>query len=315
LNYIKRYRFYLVRIIAVLGIVGTFAFAHAHLNTPKVAQSTEGNNTSEIKRQKESLTTTAPQDHNTQAETTVPSTTVDAPKNTNQVVTSSVPVKKVSSIPILYYHSILTEPGNELRMPPEQFDAQMKYLFEHGYQVITLDHLYNSINGNENLPDKPIVINFDDGYVDNYTNAYPILQKYNFVATVFMVSSYVNGTGFLTADQLRTLQSSGWTIGGHTENHTDLSKTNSAAITDELKNSRKALESIIGQPLKYFAYPYGGYNSDAVNKVKQDGYKLAVTTMRGWASSKSSPFLIKRVYCYADMEMSEFVHRITNPNY
>lgn len=223
--------------------------------------------------------------------------------------------QKVTKIPILYYHSIMVEPGNELRMPPEQFNEQMAYLSTHGYYVLTPDELYNDLYDNGTLPDKPILITFDDGYEDNNTNALPILKKYNFTATVFMVSSYINRKGFLTSDELKELQSAGWTIGGHTVNHLDFSKVDSNTVNNELKNSKITLENMLGKQVKYFCYPFGGYNSNVITQVKQSGYSLGFTTERGWVSKVSNPYLLNRVYCYANMGMNEFIKRITNPNY
>jgi peptidoglycan/xylan/chitin deacetylase (PgdA/CDA1 family) len=235
-----------------------------------------------------------------------------APAQQAQVAT---PPETPRQIPVLYYHSVLFEKGNPLRMPPEQFDDQMRYLSEHGYNVLTPDQLDLDLYGGGQIPPKPFLITFDDGYADNYTNALPILQKYHFVATVFMISSYIDGSGFLTADQLRTLQSDGWTIGGHTATHLDLSKESSDVIVEELQTSRKELKTVLGQDIDCFAYPYGGTNSTVIDKVKQDGYRTAFTTDRGWAASSQNPLLLTRVYCYANMGMDEFIRRMTNPNY
>jgi len=191
----------------------------------------------------------------------------------------------------------------------------MNFLAQKGYHVITLDQLYNTFYGKSLLPDKPIAITFDDGYRDNFTNAFPIMQKYHFPGTVFMVSSYINGDGFLTADQLKQLHASGWTIGGHTENHIDLSKVSSETVVKELKNSRSTLENLLGQPIKYIAYPFGGYNSSVMNLAKADGYTAGFTTARGWTHQESDPYALQRIYCYANMGIQEFERRITHPDY
>lgn len=222
---------------------------------------------------------------------------------------------RVQSIPVLYYHSIAEEAGNDLRVPPEKFQQQMNYLSQHDYHVISLDKLYQGLYDHKTLPSKSIVITFDDGYLDNYTNAFPIMQKYGFTGTVFVISSYINNSGALSAEQLKVLQNAGWIIGGHTVKHTDLTKVSHNEAINELQQSRKTIEAITGKPLQYFAYPYGGYNSQVMNEVQNDGYSLAFTTDRGWASVNSNPLEIHRVYCYAGMNLDEFVRRITNPNY
>lgn len=236
-------------------------------------------------------------------------------KITPEKISSEASQEKMTQVPILYYHSIMDEPGNELRMPPEEFEEQMKYLSQNGYQVITLDQLYNALYNKGSLPAKPIAITFDDGYRDNFTNAFPIMQEYNFPGTAFMVSSYIDGEGFLTTDQLKQLEAAGWTIGGHTVNHTDLSLVSVEDVKEELKNSRNHLESLLGHPLKYIAYPYGAYNSTVMNLTQDDGYLAGFTTVRGWANPESDRYALKRIYCYANMGIPELERRITNPEY
>lgn len=235
-----------------------------------------------------------------------------APK---QLPVSAPALAKVQSVPVLYYHSIAVQAGNELRMPPDKFQKQMSYLSKHGYHVISMDELYQCLYDGKTFPSKPVVISFDDGYSDNFTNAFPIMQKYGYTATVFMISSYINESAALSAEQLKALQNAGWIIGGHTENHTDLTKVSSTQVVSELQHSRKTIEAITGKPLKYFAYPYGGYDTPAMNEVRNDGYSLAFSTVRGWASKNFNPLAVPRVYCYASMSMDEFARRISNSNY
>ncbi|MHB1653392.1 MAG: polysaccharide deacetylase family protein [Desulfitobacteriaceae bacterium] len=226
-----------------------------------------------------------------------------------------VPAKSISALPILYYHSVMIEPGNELRMPPKQFTEQMSYLAKHGYHSITPEQLEQFYSGQGVLPDKPFLLTFDDGYVDNYTNALPVLQKYGFTALVFVVSSYIDGSGFLSDDQLRSLVAAGWTIGGHTVNHAHLTKLNPASQIKELRDSKQYLEKKLGVPVHYFAYPFGEYNTELKKLLHEEGYRLAFTTERGWAEQGSDPYLLHRVYCYANMGMKEFQRRIENPKY
>jgi peptidoglycan/xylan/chitin deacetylase (PgdA/CDA1 family)/Flp pilus assembly protein TadD len=233
---------------------------------------------------------------------------------TSQKSTSS-PLRTEPAIPVLYYHSILTEKGNPVRMPPEQFADQMRYLAANGYHVLTPAQLDQALAGNGQIPSKPFMITLDDGYADNYTNAFPILQKYGFVATVFMVTDYIDGSGYLSTDQLQRLQAAGWTIGGHTQTHPDLCTLKPEEIEKELTVSRETLKNILGQDVLYFAYPYGKYNQTVMKKVQQDGYRLAFTTEKGWVSPGQNLMLLPRVYCYANMGMDEFIKRVTHPDY
>ncbi len=224
-------------------------------------------------------------------------------------------VPKAQTVPILYYHSVMQETGNELRMPPEQFEAQMAYLHDKGYQSISLDQLYQATYAGGALPENPFVITFDDGYVDNYTNAFPILSKYGFTATVFMVTSYINGEGFLSLTQLKELVTNGWEIEGHTTSHPHLTKLDVSAVLGELQLSKELLEKELGLVVDFFAYPYGDFNATVVQALKDTGYLMAVTTERGWADVSTDAWQVERVYCYASMGMDEFTRRMHNPNY
>ncbi len=224
-------------------------------------------------------------------------------------------VQEAQAVPILYYHSVMQENENELRMPPEQFEAQMAYLQDKGYQSVSLEQLYQALYKGGTLPAKPFVITFDDGYVDNYTTAFPILSKHGFTATVFMVTSYINGEGFLSWQQLKELVANGWEIEGHTTNHPYLTKIDSSTLLSELNSSKEQLEKNLEQQVKFFAYPYGDLNANVVQALKESGYIMALTTERGWADVKTEAWNVRRVYCYASMGMNEFLRRMQNPDY
>ncbi len=224
-------------------------------------------------------------------------------------------VQEAQAVPILYYHSVMQENENELRMPPEQFEAQMAYLQDKGYQSVSLEQLYQALYKGGTLPAKPFVITFDDGYADNYTTAFPILTKHGFTATIFMVTSYINGKGFMSSKQLKELVANGWEIEGHTTNHPYLTKIDSPTLLSELNSSKEQLEKELGQPVNFFAYPYGDLNANVVQALKELGYRMALTTERGWADVKADAWHVRRVYCYASMGMDEFSRRMQNPNY
>lgn len=222
---------------------------------------------------------------------------------------------KEQGVPILYYHSVLREEGNELRMPPEQFAEQMTYLKEEGYESVSLNQLYTAAYQGGILPEKPFVITFDDGYEDNYTNAYPIIKENGFTATVFMVTSYIDGKGYLSWAQLQELVANGWEIESHTVNHPYLTQIDSAILLKELKNSKEQLERELGKKVNFIAYPYGAVNGNVVSALQDAEYLMAVTTERGWAGGKDDAWSLRRIYCYADMGLDEFARRMQNPNY
>jgi hypothetical protein len=146
------------------------------------------------------------------------------------------------SVPVLMYHSINYEKGNELRVPKEVFREQMKYLKDKGYTTLTLDEFYDFLINNKPVPEKSVVITFDDGYKDNYENAYPILKEFGFNATIFDITSTVDtDNNYLTSSQLKELEVNNIDIESHTVNHEQLDKLIYTKQVNTLKDSEQYL--------------------------------------------------------------------------
>lgn len=220
----------------------------------------------------------------------------------------------LKEIPILYYHSIDKEVGNELRIPAEEFDAHLKFLYQEGYQSITLHELYQYFYEGRELPKKAFALTFDDGYADNYSNAFQIAKKYGFTGTIFMVTGWIDGVGYLTKAQLLEMSKAGWQIEAHTVSHPKLNELTAKQLENELRVSKSRLEELLNQPVNYLAYPFGIYSEQIIRESKAAGYLMGFTTERGWAKEQE-PYLIKRIYCYANMGVEELKRRIENPNY
>lgn len=221
-----------------------------------------------------------------------------------------------TGIPVLMYHSVMYEKGNQLRIPKEKFYDQMKYLKDNEYTTLTLDELYNFLVNNKLVPEKSIVITFDDGYVDNYTNAYPVLKEFGFKATIFVITCTVDtNSSYLTSSQLKELEANGIQIEGHTVRHVELNKLSYAAQLKTLKDSKKLLDELLHKDVKYMAYPSGKYNEDTIKAAKESGYKMALTTMGGWADKSDGILTLNRVYISSLASVEDFKYRITHPNY
>lgn len=244
-----------------------------------------------------------------------PTKGVPATANTTLAPSILKKVNKDLSIPILYYHSIKSVPKNELCMSPDKFEKQIAYLSLHGYHSVTLTQLYDFFNNNGQLPEKPIVITFDDGYKDNYTTAFPILKKFSFTATVFVITSNVGHSENLSWSQLKDLAHNGWLVESHTVSHYDITKLDSTKLAQELKDSKTSIEKQLGTRVDFFAYPIGRFDEKVEKAVKSAGYLMAFTTQRGWANQAIDPLLIHRVYCFASMGIAEFGQRARNPKY
>jgi len=216
-------------------------------------------------------------------------------------------------IPVLMYHSIDYEKGNELRIPKEKFRLQMKYLKDNGFTTLTLNELYSHLVYGSSIPDKPIVITLDDGYIDNYTNALPVLREFNLKATVFMITSCIDTDNrYLTSAQLHEMDKAGMDIESHTVSHPELNKLSYDKQFAELKASKAVLEKLLNREVPYLAYPYGKYNMDTLKITENLGYKMAFSTLTGNASKSNGLFRLHRLYVSNKYDMDYFKKLVNN---
>ncbi|MBI4175242.1 polysaccharide deacetylase family protein [Candidatus Berkelbacteria bacterium] len=207
------------------------------------------------------------------------------------------PVPRTQAVPILMYHYIrdLDDPndtiGTNLSVAPETLRRHLAIIRQAGYTAVSLDELTNP---NPSVT-KPIVLTFDDGYADAYTQAFPLLLEFGMTGTFYVVSDFLNRDGYLTDDQVRTMAASGMAIGAHTAHHRDLTKLDAAHLTDELVASKAALEDLLARPVEDFCYPSGRLNEAVTAAVKQAGYRTATTTEMGVAQQGMDDFRLPRV--------------------
>ncbi len=225
----------------------------------------------------------------------------DPSKLTAQEDTSVVLGANVT-VPVLMYHYIRVNPdpndkvGFNLSVTPVNFAAQMDYLYTHGFHTISLDQLGTVVLGNGKLPEKPVVITLDDGYRDSYTQALPILNKYNFKATDFVITGLVGGPNYLTWEQIKEMKNSGlFTIGGHTVHHLALTYLSNDNLKKELTDSKEILETQLGQKVNWFAYPYGNVDGRVAGATTKAGYLGAFGTNNGTYQSSSQMFTLPRI--------------------
>lgn len=198
-------------------------------------------------------------------------------------------------VPVLNYHKV-DNMNIALSVSPQEFDEQMRYLAENGYHTISPDQLTGYLKYGRSLPEKPVLITFDDGYHDNYINAYPILKKYGFTATIFLVTGLVgHDSRFLTWDEVREMQKNGFTFGSHTVTHHALTKLTPEQVRSELVESSKEMERELGVRPRYFAYPTGAYNLKLAEMVRQAGYRAAFSIRYGEVDSESDLFALERI--------------------
>ena len=184
-------------------------------------------------------------------------------------------------IPILTYHYIRELPGDDdplgqnLSVSPENFAGQMAYLKSAGYESMTFDNLRAG-----RIPEKPVIITFDDGYEDAYQNAFPVLKENGMIGVFYVITGYVGRDLYLTWNQISEMSDDGMVFGSHTVNHPDLTSANlsGAKIMEELTLSKRALEERLKKDINDFCYPSGKATTLTVDYVYDAGYKTATST-------------------------------------
>ncbi|MDD5005171.1 MAG: polysaccharide deacetylase family protein [Candidatus Omnitrophica bacterium] len=202
--------------------------------------------------------------------------------------------------PVLMYHYVVDTPevkSDKRIVTPNTFDKQMHFLKVNNYNVISLEEFAGLIKQNKEMPKNTVVITFDDGHLDNYKNAYPILKKYGLKATMFVISDYLSKPNFLTEGQIKEMSDSGLiTIGSHTLTEQYLPHIgDEVMLKKEIYDSKRKLEEILNKPVNCFSYPIGGFNKKIRQMVVDAGYTLAVATSPGLNYPNNDTFVIKRV--------------------
>lgn len=220
------------------------------------------------------------------------------------------PIPKVSKfpvegIPVLMFHSISTIPGNTLGVPVKQFTEEIEWLHQQNYHSLSLEEFYQALANKALLPENPILITFDDGYLDNYSAAWPILRQYGFRATFFVILNSV-GLGMMNWDQLHDLARQRNSLGSHTVHHYDLSTLSSKQQKDELSLSKKGLENDLGINVQALCFPSGRYNKTTLELMPTLGYQLGFTTKTGKVHLGDDLLTLKRLRISGGMSLTTF---------
>lgn len=222
-------------------------------------------------------------------------------------------------IPILAYHNFTKDKGSSYQINIVEFEKQMDYLATHNYTVIPLSELLAGLKDGQ-LPPKPVIITIDDGYNSTYTLAYPVLKKYNFPATLFIYTNFIEkNNGSLTWEEIREMTSHNTEIGSHTLSHCNLLKykknenyeTYLARIRREIFLSKEILENKTGGKVKFFAYPYGAYSPIIKNLAIQAGYKGIANANSMNNTLDTNPFSLNRQIVFGNNSFNYFI-RILN---
>lgn len=180
-------------------------------------------------------------------------------------------------IPVLCYHQIVKGNANtsSITVNVLNFEAQMKLLHDKGYRTILPGDLYAYLLHQRNFSFKAFLITFDDGSEGQFSNALPVLNKYGFKATFFIMTVALNKKGYMSASQILELQRQGHVIGNHTWDHHNVTNYTSGDWKIQIGKTSQTLQKITGRTPEFFAYPYGAWNKEAINHLKAGNYKLA----------------------------------------
>lgn len=193
----------------------------------------------------------------------------------NGTIADAATILSRVQVPVLCYHQIREWKAHESRLakdvivPPAKFKSQLQILADSGYQTILPDQLYDYLTKGTPLPPKPVMLTYDDGDADGYNIAAPEMAKHGFKGVFFVMTVSMGRSIYMTKEQIKKLSDDGHLIASHTYDHHDVRKYTDADWDKQLTGSCKQLEEITGKPIKYFAYPFGAWNKEAIPALKK----------------------------------------------
>lgn len=227
---------------------------------------------------------------------------IDSFKTPKDVLLKNKTATDSARIPIIMYHYIeyVKDPGDTIRkqldIVPDLFEGQLKSLNDANYITYFVKDIPAILNKSIVAAPKSIILTFDDGYEDFYTNAFPILKKYQMKATIYIIIDFINKKGFLTDKEIKEIIDSGLVeIGSHTLDHVYLKTVSKAVAEKQIVESKRILEHRFKIPIETFAYPVGAFNQETIDIVKNAGYSAAVSVIPGISQSEVNLYYLNRI--------------------
>jgi peptidoglycan/xylan/chitin deacetylase (PgdA/CDA1 family) len=186
----------------------------------------------------------------------------------------------------------------------------MNLLTQRGFHSITMAQLIAHLKSGKSLPDKPIVISFDDGWAEQSTVAFPILKKHKLIGTFFVYTHPIDHAQYMTWAQLQEMSTAGMDIQPHTLTHPHLRTLAPDEAMKEIAESKNILETRLGKPMVAFAYPFGEYNAAVIDMLKRAGYASAVTLAAGYNQRADELFTLHRTRVSYRDTLEEFAKRL-----
>ena len=214
-------------------------------------------------------------------------------------------------VPILMYHYISQLPPNAddirrgLTVTPEIFKSHMQYLHDQGYTTVSLYDLNDALTKGTPLPPKPIILTFDDGYHDAYTNAFPVLKQFGFIGTFFIITSRpdANDPAYMTWPQIVEMSNAGMSMEPHTKDHLDLRERDHDFLVYQMQGSIESLAAYTGRTPHMFSYPVGHYDTATLGVAKELGVWIGVTTVNGDTETTSGRLHLPRLRVGGNMSV------------
>lgn len=205
------------------------------------------------------------------------------------------------SVPVLYYHHIQRSEDaakrqqTSLSVDVNLFDQQMKYLVDHGYTTISAEDLVNALLNKSTLNPKSVVITLDDGYIDAYTNAFPIAKRYSIKLNLMIPTGLLNNSDYMSWDNLKEMVNTGLVFAyDHSWSHFSLPRGDEKKIENEVMLGKQQLEEHLGKTIKIFTYPYGSYNNLSISVLQKNGFVAAFTTAPSFTQCDSFMMTLHR---------------------
>ena len=210
-----------------------------------------------------------------------PDSVVKDEKKQERIPNDAAAILAKKQVPVLCYHHIReSSPGQSetfksYSVSPSQFAAQMKALKDSGYETILPDQLYNYLVYNDALPEKPVMITFDDSIEGQYTIGVPEMDKYDFKGVFFLMTISIGKPRYMTKENIKDLADKGHAIESHTWDHHMVTKLQGDDFEKQFQGANKTIEDITGKKVTYFAYPFGIWGASAFPELEKAGYKMS----------------------------------------
>jgi peptidoglycan/xylan/chitin deacetylase (PgdA/CDA1 family) len=228
-------------------------------------------------------------------------------------VALSLSASQAGAVPVLMYHKVSPDEDDRGRyvLPVQEFDRQLEYLAEEGYESILPEDLLASQRGDSLLPERAVMITFDDGTKDHYEFALPVLERHGFRGVFFVISGTVGKEGYLSQEELLDMADRGMSIQSHSHSHALLDQLDVKELRDYLTESKRLLSELTGESVGFLCFPGGWYDEQVVRLAKESGYCAAYSSNVGVNSPGKFEYVVRRIEVRGDAGLDEFT-RLTS---